>query len=822
MIDKTTSVANIHQYQTKPLERMEIMHDEKTIVNQMQHLLLVEDDEIFDNDGDDENEPDEDEDFTDLPPTSLEAPDLARTESTSSEFSHIQYVDSIRKTRPLPKIPDRTSSKELPSNMTAIMSESFRNNTRVSAQQLFQMLNQSNGIEDDEHDTSDDDIEYGGVYALKTQMPSPTLSNREVLKQYYEELNLNYKTMTPVEEVDEDQFITNYTLESTSEQSTRPVSQISLQAPSLASGRSSPTSSRNSRQSIDLPDPPVDLDFDFQTPRQANAILQTTAQQPTESPQQKFDTINGISSMYATPTDGYSYGAPQPLLGNACEADESTINHQDAPSNRLSLYGDVQKLSALNQALMTPEISNSSIPVPPHQQPLQEQLSRQALHNSQQQHHALISVSSYNKRADSRVSMTSASLVHDKESMKTYRRMATKTNDRNIQFTYAKYLMQLVALYVGSKEPSVVATRDRLQEEAEYWVDKLAKSNYAAALYTKGQWLRHCRDSKAIGIFVGAQYKKVNHAKAFKCFQQAAKYGSVEAYYELAEYWMVRKDYKKSMDCYRYAASKQHILSLYKLANILLRGLLHQQKDIQQGLIYLRQAADSEKPDCARSAYDLACILSNDLKSIDLENEPSITTFYLTPNATSAIHYFKKADSFGLVSATFRLGQFYKEGQQQFHPNAWEAYKCFARAADQGNEDAMIELAHFYKDGISGYLSPQPLLAFQWCHKATENGNAVADYILGTFYEYGIGVYPDQATAQEWYKRSASKRYEPAEEKLHIKRNSSNQQVHQQQKPHEPKYSHPPQDRSKKYYEESVRLAETSRRTHAEQNCQIM
>jgi len=114
-----------------------------------------------------------------------------------------------------------------------------------------------------------------------------------------------------------------------------------------------------------------------------------------------------------------------------------------------------------------------------------------------------------------------------------------------------------------------------------------------------------------------------------------------------------------------------------------------------------------------------------------VHSEPSITTFYLTPNATSAMHYFKKADSFGLVNATFRLGQFYKEGQQQFHPNAWEAYKCFARAADHGNEDAMIELAHFYKDGISGYLSPQPLLAFQWCHKATENGNAVADYILG-------------------------------------------------------------------------------------------
>ncbi|GAN06738.1 conserved hypothetical protein [Mucor ambiguus] len=820
MIDRTTAT-NTHQYQTKPLERMDIVRDEKTIVNQIQHLLLVEDDEIFDNDGDDEDEEDQDQDFTDLPPT-LNSPDLTRTESTSSDFSRIQYVDSIRKTRPLPKIPDRISSKELPTNMTAIMSESFKNNTRVSAQQLFQMLNQSKPAEDEEQDTSDDDVEYGGVYALKTQMPSPTLSNREVLKQYYEELNLNYKTMTPVEEVDEDQFITNYALEPSPEYNARPVSQISLQPPSLASGRSSPTSSRNSSQSIDLPDPP--LDFEFQTPRQGNAILQTTNQQPTESTQQKFDTVNGISSLYATPTDGYSYGAPRPSLENVCEANEGTPNHQDAPSNRLSLYGDVQKLSELNQALMTPEISNSSIPAPAYQQPQHEQLSRQAMHNSQQQQQlqALVSVGSYNKRADSRVSMASASLVHDKESMKTYRRMATKTNDRNIQFTYAKYLMQLVSLYIGSKEPSVVATRDRLQEEAEYWVDKLAKSNHAAALYTKGQWLRHCGDIKAIGIFVGAQYKKVNHAKAFKCFQQAAKYGSVEAYYELAEYWMVRKDYKKSMDCYRYAASKQHILSLYKLANILLRGLLHQQKDIQQGLIYLRQAADSEKPDCARSAYDLACILSNDLKSIDLENECSITTFYITPNATLAMHYFKKADSFGLVNATFRLGQLYKEGQQQFHPNAWEAYKCFARVAEHGNEDAMIELAHYYKDGISGYLSPQPLLAFQWCHKATENGNPVADYVLGTFYEHGIGVYPDQAKAQEWYNKSASKRYGPAEERLHIKRSSSNQQVLRQQKPHEHTYSHPSQNGSKMYYEESVRLAETSRRTHAEQNCLIM
>jgi hypothetical protein len=51
----------------------------------------------------------------------------------------------------------------------------------------------------------------------------------------------------------------------------------------------------------------------------------------------------------------------------------------------------------------------------------------------------------------------------------------------------------------------------------------------------------------------------------------------------------------------------------------MLRGLLNQKKDVQRGLIYLKQAANSDNPESARSAYDLACIYSNDLESIDLE-----------------------------------------------------------------------------------------------------------------------------------------------------------------------------------------------------------
>lgn len=71
-----------------------------------------------------------------------------------------------------------------------------------------------------------------------------------------------------------------------------------------------------------------------------------------------------------------------------------------------------------------------------------------------------------------------------------------------------------------------------------------------------------------------------------------------------------------------------------------------------------------------------------------------------------------------------------------------------------------------------------------------------------------------------WYSKAASKGYGPAEAKLNLpqtKRKSFiiNQEIASNIKQQGSK--------GKKYYEESVRIAEKSRRAHAEQeNCQIM
>ncbi|KAI8885662.1 HCP-like protein [Backusella circina FSU 941] len=541
--------------------------------------------------------------------------DTSHFDTVSSSFSHIQYINSIRKDRPLPKIPEipeRRSSMPVP----CTKGYGYNNGTKISAQQVFQMLSREPPKEE----------WVGGVYAFKTEVSTPQNANT-----------------SNGEELGHSNFDT---IENNMPRS-RPVSDV----PSLSSGGGGTSS------------------FEIQT-----------------TSHQDYDTLNNISQLYTDDDPSLSHSFDHtPLF----PSNNSNLTKEDVESYQPTLVSQVvdQTQRPVLQRIRSSSSSSNSISNPG--------------------------------------TMTSFSLTHDKESLKTYRRMASKTNNRQVQMTFAKYLLQLVTNHTSGE------TRDRLQEEAEYWIDRLSKSNHSEALYIKGQWHAGKDEKRKL---MGSQYKKKNMSKAFKCFQQAAKFGSVEAHYDLAEYWKERLEYKKAISNYRYAASKNHILALYKLANVLIRGLLNQEKNVQQGLVYLKQAADTNEPESARSAYDLGCIYANDLESIDLQ-DTSIITAYVTDmsnkNYPKAIHYLCKADELGLPIAAYRLGVIHEKGCLGFKSDRWEAYKYYAKAAEMRNEHAMLELSRLYREGVPGYLNPHPLMAYKWCQRATENGNEVAEFTLG-------------------------------------------------------------------------------------------
>ncbi len=70
---------------------------------------------------------------------------------------------------------------------------------------------------------------------------------------------------------------------------------------------------------------------------------------------------------------------------------------------------------------------------------------------------------------------------------------------------------------------------------------------------------------------------------------------------------------------------------------------------------------------------------------------------------------------------------------------------------------------------------------FQFQEKLANNGNKLAQYKLGTLYEFGVSVAPDPEQARRWYKESASQGYQPAIDRLtylEVKQNGYDESLH--------------------------------------------
>jgi hypothetical protein len=82
------------------------------------------------------------------------------------------------------------------------------------------------------------------------------------------------------------------------------------------------------------------------------------------------------------------------------------------------------------------------------------------------------------------------------------------------------------------------------------------------------------------------------------------------------------------------------------------------------------------------------------------------------------------------------------------------AKQAMEDAANGGNAKAEYALALGYKNGGDD-LAADPAKALDWMTKAANQGLAVAQRTLGSWYEQGDGVAKDLAKARAWYERSA-------------------------------------------------------------------
>ncbi|CAO3587099.1 unnamed protein product [Absidia cylindrospora] len=508
-------------------------------------------------------------------------------------------------------------------------------------------------------------------------------------------------------------------------------------------------------------------------------------------PPQSASSTTTIPSPWLDPQTNLSSGTVYTQTPNQIENDDYSVDNEDVPTQSATEWKPTPSSTSLHLHTMSPPPPSSSHPSP----------------------------------TTTRFTIASFSLTHDKDALATYRRMATKTKDQQVQMSYMMYLIQVADLYRHQKRGDL---RLRLLHEAGYWLRRLAKAKYPPALVIKGRWYiqQHsnysasssatcslvslddlnlmmlastssststANSSSATDLVTSSstspafldRHQKQQWDKAKQCFQQAAKSGSMDAHYELALLLYKKMTPSKSssngvskiMTSLRLAADQNHLLACYKMAKVLLFGQLDQAQHFRHGLLYLEKAAEITRgedahPINAKASFMLSCIYAGDHSCVgvkQLKGKNEAAELVALKNLTQARHYLDKAVALRNPEALLRLGQLYESGHAElgYAVDPWQAFQWYLEAASEAHQpQAMLSVAQWYAQGIPGHLATNPTLAFKWCQRASEQCLDQADYLLGTYYEAGYGVAPDYPKALACYDKAASKGYTPAEEML--------------------------------------------------------
>lgn len=126
----------------------------------------------------------------------------------------------------------------------------------------------------------------------------------------------------------------------------------------------------------------------------------------------------------------------------------------------------------------------------------------------------------------------------------------------------------------------------------------------------------------------------------------------------------------------------------------------------------------------------------------------------------AALKSYLQAASLGHEAAQYRVGEMLLNGFEGVEKNFSEAYNWFHRAAEQGNSDALNRLGWMCEAGLG--VPRDQSRAVNWFRQAAERGHLEAQFNLGAKYDNGEGVAQNHAEAARWYRLSAEQGFTDA------------------------------------------------------------
>ena len=291
-------------------------------------------------------------------------------------------------------------------------------------------------------------------------------------------------------------------------------------------------------------------------------------------------------------------------------------------------------------------------------------------------------------------------------------------------------------------------TRERWVMEAHKILKKMVAIPNMDAMF----FLADCYGRGALGL-------ETSPSQAFTLYQSAAKAGHAQAAYRTAVCCEIgqedgggtRKDPLKAMQWYKRAATLGDPPAMYKMGMIQLKGLLGQQKNVREAVMWLKRAADRADAENPHALHELALLFS----------APQSQDSSVVRDEGYSLTLFKQAGELGYKFSQFRLGAAYEYGLYGLTISPKESIQWYSRAAVQEEHQSELALSGWYLTGAKDERTGQMILAqsdteaYLWARKAAVAGLAKAEYAMGYFTEMGIGSTQDIEGAKRWYWRAA-------------------------------------------------------------------
>lgn len=374
----------------------------------------------------------------------------------------------------------------------------------------------------------------------------------------------------------------------------------------------------------------------------------------------------------------------------------------------------------------------------------------------------------------------SANLLPRIKTLELYRKNARKSNDPNVLFQYAQYMLQTALMLAvesaanatgsGDNTPlnnrSIEASpmkdakdkhkrsksidfssievegnekklRKAFLKEAVYYLKKLSDKGYTEAQYLLA-------DAYSSGAF-----DRIDNKDAFILFQAAAKHGHVESAYRTSycyeEGLGTGRDARKAVEYLKIAASRNHPAAMYKLGVYSFynrMGLPNDMNTKKMGIKWLTRATNVATELTAAAPYELGKLYYHGFKDIVLQD------------VKYALELYAQAASLGHTQSAAILGRHYEIGEVVPQDSNLSIH-YYTQAALGGDPNSMLAMCAWYLVGSDPYLPKDEQEAFEWAKRAASCNLPKAQFALANFYEKGIGCIKNVKEAQTWYTRAA-------------------------------------------------------------------